>query len=470
MNKKILLILLALLTAVSLYAQQITVHGTVISKADGEPLIGATVLDQSTNNGVATDIDGNFDIKVQKGAKLLISYVGFTPQTVTADSENLTIYLEEDSKMLDEVVVVGYSVQKKADVTGAITAVNVNDLAKQNENNPMKALQGKVPGMNISADGNPSGASTVRIRGTGTLNNNDPLYIIDGVPTKGGMHELNAADIESMQILKDAASASIYGSRAANGVIIITTKKCKDLHITLDASLSASFYNNKLKVLNAEQYGQAMWQAYVNSGQDPNTNALGYRYNWGYDSNGYPTLYGVRMSKFLDLANTTPAADTDWFDVTTRTGFIQNYNFSISGGSDKLSSFFSLGYYKNIGVIKYSDFSRIAARVNTEYKPFGDILTVGEHFTLNRTSEVQAPQGFIENVLQFNPSLPFYTVNGDFAGPLGGYPDRENPLARLVRNKDNRYTFWRTFGDAYINLAPFKGFNFRTTFGIDYTQ
>ena len=470
MNKKLLLTLLALLTAVSLYAQQITVHGTVISKADGEPLIGATVLDQSTNNGVATDIDGNFDIKVQKGAKLLVSYVGFTPQTVTADSENLTIYLEEDSKMLDEVVVVGYSVQKKADVTGAITAVNVSDLAKQNENNPMKALQGKVPGMNITSDGNPSGASTVRIRGTGTLNNNDPLYIIDGVPTKGGMHELNAADIESMQILKDAASASIYGSRAANGVIIITTKKGKDLHITLDASLSASFYNNKLKVLNAEQYGQAMWQAYVNSGQDPNTNALGYRYNWGYDSNGYPTLYGVKMNKFLDLANTTPAADTDWFDVTTRTGFIQNYNFSISGGSDKLSSFFSLGYYKNVGVIKYSDFSRISARVNTEYKPFGDILTIGEHFTLNRTSEVQAPQGFIENVLQFNPSLPVYTVNGDFAGPVGGYPDRENPLARLVRNKDNRYTFWRTFGDVYINLAPFKGFNIRTTFGIDYTQ
>ena len=171
-------------------------------------------------------------------------------------------------------------------------------------------MQGKVPGMNITADGNPSGASTVRIRGIGTLNNNDPLYIIDGVPTKGGMHELNAADIESMQILKDAASASIYGSRAANGVIIITTKKGRDLKINFDASVSASFYNNKMEVLNAEQYGQAMWQAYVNSGQDPNTNALGYRYNWGYDASGYPTLYGVCMSKYLDSANTTPASDT----------------------------------------------------------------------------------------------------------------------------------------------------------------
>lgn len=328
---------------------QITVHGTVLSKTDGEPLVGASVLDNGTKEGVATDLDGNFTIVVPEGANLTISYVGFVPQTVLAQAE-MTISLEENAAVLDEVVVVGYSTQKKADVTGAITAVNVDDMAKANENNPIKALQGKVPGMNITADGNPSGASTVRIRGIGTLNNNDPLYIIDGVPTKGGMHELNAADIESMQILKDAASASIYGSRAANGVIIITTKKGRDLKINFDASVSASFYNNKMEVLNAEQYGQAMWQAYVNSGQDPNTNALGYRYNWGYDASGHPTLYGVSMSKYLDSANTTPASDTDWFDETTRTGFIQNYNLSISGSSDKLSAFFSLGYYKNLGI------------------------------------------------------------------------------------------------------------------------
>ena len=468
MTKKLFTVALALLLAVSAYAE-ITVQGTVISKTDNEPLIGASVFEAGTTHGITTDFDGNFTLKVADGATLNISYVGFVSKSVKAEP-TLTIYLEENSTVLQEMVVVGYSVQKKADVTGAITAVSVDDLAKQNENNPMKALQGKVPGMNISADGSPSGASSVRIRGTGTLNNNDPLYIIDGVPTKGGMHELNANDIESMQILKDAASASIYGSRAANGVIIITTKKGKDLKITLDASIAASFYNTKLKVLNAEQYGTAMWQAYVNSGQDPNTNALGYRYNWGYDANGYPVLNQVMMSKYLDAANTTPAADTDWFKETTRTGLVQNYNFSISGGNEKLSSFFSLGYYQNAGVIKYSDFSRISARMNNEYKPFGDILTIGEHFTINRTSEVQAPGGFIENVLQFNPSLPVYTTTGEWAGPVGGYPDRENPLARLVRNKDNRYKFWRTFGDVYVNLAPFKGFNIRTTFGIDYTQ
>ena len=327
--------------------------------------------------------------------------------------------------------------------------------------------------MNISADGSPSGTATVRIRGIGTLNNNDPLYIVDGVPTKAGMHELNGNDIESIQVLKDAASASIYGSRAANGVIIITTKKGKEgkIKVDFDGSIAVSTYAHKMKVLNAKEYGQVMWQAYVNDGMDPNTNGLGYRYDWGYNAQGTPVLNGISMKKYLDDAGTTPAADTDWFDETTRTGVIQQYNVSVSNGSDKGSSFFSLGYYKNLGIIKTSDFNRFSARMNTEYKLLKNkMLTVGEHFTLNRTSEVQAPGGFLQNVLQFNPSLPIYTEDGNYAGPVGGYPDRYNPVAVLERNKDNRYTYWRMFGDAYLNLNPFKGFNIRTTFGLDYSQ
>ncbi|MDE5796077.1 MAG: TonB-dependent receptor, partial [Muribaculaceae bacterium] len=427
------------------------------------------VSDSNKLLGTSTDIDGNFELDVPEGSSLIVSYVGYTTVTEKVASK-MEIRLHEDTELLDEVVVVGYSTQKKADVTGAISSVSADELAKQNENNPVKALQGRVPGMNVTADGNPSGASTVRIRGNGTLNNNDPLYIIDGVPTKGGMHELNPNDIESIQILKDAASASIYGSRAANGVIIITTKKGKDLKVTLDASLAASFYNHRMKVLNAEQYGQAMWQAYVNDGQDPNTNALGYNYSWGYDKAGVPVLNSVSLSKYLDAANTTPAGDTDWVDETTRTGFIQNYNLAVSGSSDNMSAFFSLGYYKNIGFIKDTDFDRLSARMNTEFKPFSSRFTIGEHFTLNRTTEVQAPGGFMQNVLQFNPSLPVYTEDGGYAGPVGGYPDRENPVARLDRNKDNRYTYWRLFGDAYASLDFGRGFSARTTFGLDYSQ
>jgi TonB-linked SusC/RagA family outer membrane protein len=450
-------------------AQSITVHGSVISATDSEPLIGASIVPISGNGtGTSTDIDGNFNITVANGTMLKISYVGYKSQTVKAEPQ-LTITLSEDSEVLDEIVVVGYSTQRKADITGAITAVDVDEISKQNENNPIKALQGRVPGMNITADGSPSGAATVRIRGIGTLNDNDPLYIIDGVPTKSGMHELNPGDIESIQVLKDAASASIYGSRAANGVIIITTKRGKDIRVTFDASVAAQFYTNRMKVLNAEQYGQVMWQAYVNDGQDPNTNGLGYHYNWGYDAAGNPVLNSISMSKYLDAAGTTPSSDTDWFDETTRTGLTQNYNLTVSGSSEKMSAFFSLGYYKNLGIIKYTDFERFSTRFNTEFKPLS-IFTIGEHFTLNRTDEVQAPGGFLENVLQFNPSLPVYTTDGSYAGPVGGYPDRENPLARLVRNSDNRYVYWRSFGDAYINVNPFKGFNVKTTFGLDYSQ
>ena len=452
-------------------AQNTKVDG-IVTDATGETVIGASVMVKGTKTGTVTDFDGKFHLDCSPGATLVVSYIGFENQEVKASS-NMKITLKEASNALNEVVVTGYTTQRKADLTGAISVVSVDEIAKQNENNPIKALQGRVPGMNITADGSPSGSATVRIRGIGTLNDNDPLYIVDGVPTKSGMHELNGNDIESIQVLKDAASASIYGSRAANGVIIITTKKGKDgkIKVDFDGSIAVSTYAHKMKVLNAKEYGQVMWQAYVNDGMDPNTNGLGYRYDWGYNQQGTPVLNNISMKKYLDDAGTTPASDTDWFDETTRTGVIQQYNVSVSNGSDKGSSFFSLGYYKNLGIIKTSDFNRISGRINTEYKLLKNkTLTVGEHFTLNRTSEVQAPSGFLQNVLQFNPSLPVYTEDGNYAGPVGGYPDRYNPVAVLERNKDNRYTYWRVFGDAYLSLNPFKGFNIRTTFGLDYSQ
>lgn len=472
MKTLLMSICLLLVSAVS-FAQVEEASGNVTDNS-GEPVIGATVtvVGGQGNAGTVTDIDGNFKVQVQSGSKLSISFMGYKTQVVKA-AKGLRIVLEEDAKLLNEVVVTGYTTQRKADLTGAISVVSVDEIAKQNENNPIKALQGRVPGMNITADGSPSGTATVRIRGIGTLNNNDPLYIVDGVPTKAGMHELNGNDIESIQVLKDAASASIYGSRAANGVIIITTKKGKEgkVKVDFDGSISVSSYVNRMKVLNAKEFGQVMWRAYMNDGMDPNTNGLGYNYDWSYNEQGNPVLNGISMKKYLDDAGTTPAADTDWFDEVTRKGVVQQYNVSVSKGSDKGSSFFSLGYYKNLGIIKESDFERFSARMNTEYKLLkNNSLTVGEHFTVNRTSEVATPGGFLQNVLQFNPSLPIYTEDGNYAGPVGGYPDRYNPVAVLERNKDNRYTYWRMFGDAYINLNPFKGFNIRTTFGLDYSQ
>ena len=239
-TKRFLLSFLALMLCTIMYAQT-EITGTVVDDF-GDGLPGATVKEkENATNGTVTDMDGRFKIKVKSGAMLVISYIGFETQEVAAQ-DGMKVTMGEAASELNELVVTGYSVQRKADLTGAVSVVSVDEIAKQNENNPMKALQGRVPGMNISADGNPSGAATVRIRGVGTLNDNDPLYIIDGVPTKAGMHELNGNDIESIQVLKDAASASIYGSRAANGVIIITTKKGKDgkVKVNFDSSLAAS--------------------------------------------------------------------------------------------------------------------------------------------------------------------------------------------------------------------------------------
>ena len=471
--KRFLLSFMLMFVCTIVYAQT-EITGTVVDET-GETVIGATVMEKGTTNGTVTDFDGVFTIKVNPGATLVFSYVGFLNVEMPA-SNGMVVTMKEDALALNEIVVTGYTTQRKADLTGAVSVVSVTDLVKQNENNPIKAMQGRVPGMNISADGNPSGAATVRIRGTGTLNNNDPLYIIDGVPTKAGMHELNGNDIESIQVLKDAASASIYGSRAANGVIIITTKGGKDgkVKIDFDASLSVQTYANKMKVLNAKEFGQTMWQGYVNDGLDPNLNGLGYHYDWSYNAQGVPTLNAITMNKFLDPAGKTPAADTDWFKETTRTGFVQQYNVSLSQGTENGTSFFSLGYYKNNGIIKQSDFQRFSARMNSTYKLLNigerKIVTVGEHFTVNRTNELQAPGGFLENVLQFNPSLPVYTTDGSYAGPVGGYPDRENPVARLNRNSDNRYTYWRMFGDAFININPIADLNIKSTFGLDYSQ
>ena len=474
-QKKLFLTFLMAMCCAAMIHAQTTATGVVVDAATGEPIIGASVLEEGTTNGTITDFDGNFSITVGKDAMVVISYVGYKSQQLFP-SANMKVSLAEDSEVLEEVVVTGYTTQRKADLTGAVSAISAKDLEKQQENNPMKALQGKVPGLNISADGNPSGSAGVQIRGAGSFNSsNAPLYIIDGVPTTSGMHELNPNDIESIQVLKDAASASIYGSRAANGVIVITTKKGAEgkIRVDLDASVAVQSYVNRMHVLNSEQYGRALWQAYINDGQqDPNFNPY-YRYDWGYNAQGQPVLNSVMLNKYIDNAGTIPASNTDWFSEVTRPGVIQNYNVAVSNGNQKGGSFFSLGYYKNEGIIKTTDFDRFSARINSDYKILKDYVTIGENFTLNRTSEVAAPDRYIQSALQYNPLLPVYKADGETlaqAPSASLFPQRENPVSILERNKDNRYVYWRIFGNAFININPYKGLNIRTTAGIDYAQ
>ncbi len=266
MKKSILSALFLLVMAVVAQAQNITVHGTVLSSVDDEPLIGASVQSETVPAAAATDINGEFTLQVPAGTELKVSYVGYKPAMVKAEPE-MTIRLDEDMALLDEVVVVGYQTVRKADLTGAVAVMNMKEPLSENSGNIMNSMAGKLPGVNVIPDAAPGGTGSIRVRGMSTANSsNDPLYIIDGVPTDN-INCINPSDIESMQVLKDAASASIYGSRAANGVVIITTKQGKGdrMTITLNYAASAQTVAKRYQMLNADQWGQAYWAASANS-------------------------------------------------------------------------------------------------------------------------------------------------------------------------------------------------------------
>ena len=294
-------------------AQQVNVNGIVKDAALGETVIGASVMVKGTKTGTVTDLDGNFHVECAPGSTLVISYIGYKTQEVKA-SDNMEVTLQEDANDLQEVVVTGYTTQRKADLTGSVAVVSTKNLKTTSETDPMRALQGRVPGMTVTTDGSPIGSGTVRIRGIGSFNSSqDPLYIIDGVPTNMALNTLNTNDIESMQVLKDAASASIYGSRASNGVIIITTKKGKKgskVAVDFSANLTAQFYSNqsKMKLMNSSQYATAMAQAALNDGLDP----VAYAANYGIDLNaasGTQSPFGILLPTsirtILSMVDTT---------------------------------------------------------------------------------------------------------------------------------------------------------------------
>ena len=362
--KKFFTVFLMALISTLAMAQEKNITGSVTESGTNNAIPGVTVVEVGTTNGTITDVNGNFAIKVSANAQLEFSFIGMKTKIITIGNELIiNVEMKSDLVGLDEVVVTGYTSEKIADLTGAVSIVEVDEIMKQGENNPIKAMQGRIPGVNISGDGNPSGSSTVRIRGIGTLNNNDPLYVIDGVPTKGGMHELNPSDIKSIQVLRDASAASIYGSRAGNGVIIITTKQGKEgkTRVNFDMFQTFSQYGDIIDMLNTKQFGQAQWQAMINSGVDPNNNQIGYVYDYDYDNNGNAVLNGMKLPKYIDSrdgTNTMLTSDTDWFNEITRPGFAQSYNLSISNGTDKSNNFFSLGYYDNKGTVNNTYFKR----------------------------------------------------------------------------------------------------------------
>lgn len=480
---KSLFISALLLAGASAFAQQITVTGVVTSSADGYGVIGAAVMEKGTSNGVVTDFDGNFTLKVDAGKILEISCIGYRTVEVAA-APDLKVVIDEDVAELSEVVVTGYQTQRKADLTGSVSVIKTDEMKTTSGTDPMRALQGRVPGMTITSDGSPSGQGTVRIRGIGSFNSSqDPLYIIDGVPTTSGLNSLNTNDIESMQVLKDAASASIYGSRAANGVIVITTRKGKKsdkVNIDFSANLTAQMYNRQsmMSLSNSAEYATAMVQAALNDGLNPAQYATNYGLDLyaekgtpiqAYDpATGQMNSYMVNglYDGYMNSRKTMRFSNTDWLKTISRTGFLQSYDLSVSNVTDRSSVLISVGYKNNQGILKYTDFQNIAGRVNTSLKVF-KWLTIGENLTITHTSQVNSAP--MENALKMAPTLPVFEEDGvTFSGPVGGMSDRQNPYRELYHNRDNALKVWRIFGNAYVDITPIQGLLLRSNFGLDY--
>ncbi len=449
--------------AIFAQAQNITVQGTVLSKTDDEPLIGASVICESTKTASATDIDGNFSISVPAGAPLTFTYVGYKAVTEPAKA-NMTVYLEEDTELLDEVVVVGYQTVRKADLTGAVAVMNMKEPLSENSGNIMNSMAGKLPGVNVVPDAAPGGVGSIRVRGMSTANSsNDPLYIIDGVPTDN-INCINPGDIETLQVLKDAASASIYGSRAANGVVIITTKHGKGdrLSVNVNYALSAQTIAKRYHVMNAEEWGQAYWMAARNSGVENPSHIL-------YGDGPVPVL-----QQFCDGNTNFPTANTDWQDQVYRTAWTNNLTATVSNNSEKGSVLFSANYINQDGNINDTYYERFSARINSRFN-ISKYVGVGENLMIARWNQhgtdVAGDRGIPFTALSQMPALPVRGLNGEWANPMTLIKsDLANPVQQISNGADNTSDSWRILGNAYLEVYPVDGLTLKTNIGIEHSQ
>jgi len=465
MKKTILSAILTLVLALAAHAQNITVHGTVVSASDDEPFIGASVVsDTPAKTAAATDIDGHFTITVPQGSNLKISYVGFKPATVKA-AASVEVKLEENSEVLDEVVVVGYSSEKKSDLTGSVSVVKMKDVADMPTGNVIQSLQGRVPGMTVTTDGTPGGLSTgTSIRGASSFRSdaNGPLYVIDGVMTRDNPGTiLNSNDVESIQVLKDAASASIYGAQAANGVIIITTKRAKkgEAHVTFDATLTLQTYNSGLDLLDAYEWGEVYWSAYkyAHGGATPSS-AI-------YGNGPTPQLQAYKNLNGMDVLPQT----TDWEKEIHRTALMQTYSIGLSKGSDNGSSSLSLSWLDHDGIVKGSDFQRVNSRLSSDYGFLNNRLKAGGNLAVNWWRAHYMPDGAEENAVKQHPAKAVYDVSGEYVDQINDVlGDAPNMMRLIDNNKDNKHEYWRVFGNAYLQVEPVKNLLIKTNFGVNY--
>ena len=477
--KKLAALILTLGLSLAAFAQSITVTGVVLDAAH-QPVVGAFIVEQGTSNGTSAGVDGDFTLRVSPGAVLEISCIGYVTRTVTVSQEQrLEIILEDDTQMLEETVVVGYGVQKKSVVTASISKVDGDALNKVRASTVNDAIKGKVSGVQITqASGQPGSGSQIKIRGIGSVNNSDPLYIVDGMPVDGGIDYLNPNDIQSVEILKDAASAAIYGARAANGVVLVTTRGGDKGRATINYNGSYGWQNpwRKKEVLNATEYMVIMNEARINDGGAP--------------------LYSA-----AEIA--AAGVGTDWQDETFYYNApITQHQLSVSGGNDKISYFLSAGYFNQKGIVggNYgkSNYDRLSIRSNGTYIPFETkdrnflnklTLTVNMAYANINSAGITTNSEFgsvLGSAVGFNPSIPVFAdaataarilaehptaiVAADgrvYSLPPTGYQELTNPVANLDTPSNTLYKthkFVANFG-AELDILP--GLKFKTTFGTD---
>lgn len=439
---RMMVCLIGMLLPMCMFAQQITVQG-VVKDQTGETVIGASVMEKGTTNGTITGIDGDFSLNMSPNGTLVVSFVGYKTQEVQVKGQKqLQVVLSEDAEMLDEVVVIGYGTMKKSDLTGAVSSIGNKDIKDSPVSNLGQAIQGKISGVQIVDAGKPGDNVSIKIRGLGSINNCDPLVVIDGVPTDLGLSSLNMADVERLDVLKDASATAIYGSRGANGVVMITTKRGTEGKGKLAVSANYSFQNatNVPSLLNAAQYAELSNDMMVNSGRNPNP-------EWAN-----PSELG---------------AGTDWMDELLRTGVMQNYTVSYSGGNEKSHYYVSGGFLDQSGIVKSVNYRRFTFQSNSDAQVLKCLK-----FSNNITFSADTKKSGSYNIGDALKALPIYPVkneDGSWSGPDGNsewYGSTRNPIGPTELNKSQTdgYNF---LANLTAELTFTKWLKFKSTFGYD---
>jgi len=468
------------------WAQQKTINGTVTDDT-GSPLPGVTVVVMGTTTGTVTNVDGVYQLEVPATAEVLFfSYIGMLRQEVEIGNQTtINITMRPDMIGVDEVVVVGYGTRMKEELTGAVSTISNEKLQSSSAPSVVSRMQGQVSGVTITQANRPGGDATIRVRGIGTINNANPLFIIDGVPTSPG-NNINANDIESISVLKDASSSAIYGARGANGVVIITTKRGRVNQapaISFNVKTGVSKATNQYDLLNTREYADAVWLSFDNRNAPPSHAQYGsgaspvipdYILPAGAmegDPSVNPDLYRYPDYQIYKANK----EGTNWYNEIYRSAMIQEYELSVTGGGNNGNYAFSGSYLDEDGFLKHTNFKRYSFRMNADSK-FNDWFKAGESLQVIYINEFgnlgdNGEGTVISQAYRSQPIIPVYDINGNFAGsraPEMG--NSANPLAMLYRAKDNNGKWVRILGNAYAELTPIEGLTVRTLLGYNWGQ